>query len=77
MVMYRDFAQRKARLFGIIGTVQNKEDGSVEIYAQGEEEALSQYIKALHSGPVLSRVDNVTITAQDTLQIYNGFSIVY
>lgn len=77
LVMFRDFTQRKARRHNIVGTVQNLSDGTVEIYAQAEEKKLDQLVKKLHTGPVLSRVDNVTISEQENLGEYNGFSIIF
>ena len=49
MVMFRDFAQRKARSFDLVGWVKNLPDGSVEVVAQGEPDTLKQYIEALQS----------------------------
>ena len=45
MVMYRDFAMRKAKLLGLSGTVKNNDDGTVTLVAEGEEEQLGVYIE--------------------------------
>jgi len=44
MVMFRDFIQRKARALNISGTVENGEDGSVRVVAQGDEKSLQTFI---------------------------------
>ncbi len=79
LVMFRDFAQRKARSLGIIGTVQNMSDGSVQVVARGEESLLTKYIALLHKGSVLSRVDGVSVvwTSPDTTSSFSDFEILY
>ena len=77
MVMYRDFAQRKARSLGIVGTVQNQKDGSVHVIAQGEEEILKEYIELLKKGPTFARVDSVETTELPELGKYAIFNIIF
>jgi len=77
MVMYRDFAQRKAYKLGILGTVKNNADGSVRVVAQGEEDNLSKYISLLKKGSVFSRVDNVKINNHKDLGEYTQFKIIF
>lgn len=77
MVMFRDFAQRKARGLWITGTVQNKPDGTVHIVAQGTEEHLNRFLEHIHKGPFLARVGNVTVTWRDPKQEFTDFIIVY
>ncbi len=57
MVMYRDFAQRKARGLRLAGTVQNLKDGSVAVVAEGEEEALKKFVTLLHKGSLFAKVE--------------------
>ena len=40
LVMYRDFAWRKAHGLGLKGEVQNLKDGTVRVVAEGPEEVL-------------------------------------
>jgi len=77
MVMYRDFAQRKARKLGLVGTVQNLKDGSVEVFAEGEEYLLNEYIKYLNKGSILSKVKNVRITWGEVSGNFSDFLISY
>jgi acylphosphatase len=77
LVMFRDFAQRKARSLGLTGTVQNMSDGSVQVVAQGEESILVKYIALLNKGSVLSRVDTVTVTWQNPTSTFSDFEILY
>jgi acylphosphatase len=60
-VGYRYFARDAARLEGIRGTVQNLDDGRVEVVASGEAEAMTRFERALRRGPAGARVDDVQV----------------
>lgn len=60
-VSYRAFAQRHAKILGLCGWARNLTSGYVEIHAEGEEGAVMQYIERLREGPLLARVDEVSI----------------
>ncbi|MFA6553881.1 MAG: acylphosphatase [Candidatus Paceibacterota bacterium] len=77
LVMYRDFAQRKARKLGIVGTVQNLKDGSVSVVAEGDEEVLNKYISYLKKGSVLSKVDEVKVNWGKPTGTFSDFLIIY
>jgi acylphosphatase len=77
MVMYRDFAQRKASAPRILGEVRNLPDGTVEVVAEGEKGVLERYLEVLKQGPVLARVDNVNVTWVAPTRAFKNFSIEY
>ena len=77
MVMFRDFAMRKSRCLGLVGTVQNIKDGSVEVIAEGEEEKLKQLLIFLNKGPLLSKVDTVENAWGETTGEFSKFDIIY
>lgn len=77
MVMFRDFIRRHARPLGLKGTVENLDDGSVEVIAQGTEEKLKTLIEKLHKGPFLARVIRVDVTWREPQEDFQGFTIVY
>ena len=77
MVMFRDFIQRKARALNISGTVENGEDGSVRVVAQGDEKSLQTFIEYLHRGPFLARVARVGISWKEPVIPLSGFKIIY
>ena len=76
-VMFRDFAQRKARGLWITGTVQNKRDGTVYIVAQGKEDHLNRFLEHIHKGPFLARVGNVSVIWRDSEKEFSDFTILY
>ena len=83
MVMFRDFATRKARKLGLVGYVRNLKDGSVEAYALGTKESLDKWIAYLHKGSVLSRVERVDVEwgkelpADMPQKTFDSFEIVF
>lgn len=77
MVMYRDFAQRKARGLEIAGTVKNLKDGTVEVVARGTPDQLKQYIEKLNEGSILSRVDEVAVEWRPPSAQTDDFIILY
>ena len=76
LVMYRDFACRNARRLNLTGTVENKNDGSVEVVAEGEEENLQQFLLKLKEGSLLSRVDNVSSVWGTPENSFTNFKIL-
>ena len=58
-VGFRFFVERVASELGLKGYVCNRYDGSVEVYAVGEEEALGQLREQLELGPRAARVERV------------------
>lgn len=77
MVMYRDFAQRKARGLKLVGTVQNLDDGTVQVIAEGPASALDAYVRKLEGGPLLARVARVEAVRKPATGAYDRFDIVY
>ena len=76
MVMFRDFARRKARALGVSGQVKNLPDGSVEVVAQGEKNALIEFIEELRRGSIFSRVRKVDVLWREPRGQFNEFSII-
>jgi acylphosphatase len=76
MVMFRDFVTRKARKVGVKGFVQNLDDGTVEVVAQGEKGSLERLIAYLHRGSILSRVENLNVEWRTPQKIFDSFELV-
>jgi acylphosphatase len=60
-VYYRGSTQQRARQAGIVGHARNLADGTVEVFAFGEERALMEFIGWLWIGPSAAKVADVTI----------------
>lgn len=60
-VFFRAESKKIALKLGLCGWVRNVEDGSVEIHAEGSEEALLTFMEWCHEGPPAARVDIVEV----------------
>lgn len=58
-VGFRYFTYWRAREYGLFGYVKNLPDGTVEVYAEGEEQSLHRLLNDLREGPSGSVVQNV------------------
>jgi len=58
-VFFRAETQKKSQELDITGWVRNCDDGSVEVYAQGEEFAMKELESWLHHGPEAAQVTDV------------------
>jgi acylphosphatase len=75
--MFRDFTRRNARRLMLVGTVENQEDGTVSIYAEGEKKNLETFVARLEKGPLLARVDAVDYAFVEPRGAFSTFSILY
>jgi acylphosphatase len=76
-VGYRYFAIRAAAETGVVGTVRNLPDGSVEAIAEGSVEALEEFRQELARGPSYGHVTSVDETKLDSTGRYRGFNVIY
>jgi acylphosphatase len=58
-VAFRAYAREQAEVVGIVGYVQNLPDGTVEIWAEGEQDAVDEMKEWCKHGPVLADVFEV------------------
>jgi acylphosphatase len=77
MVMYRDFACRKARGLGLVGEVKNLSDGTVRVIAEGPRTKLEDFCTRLHRGSIFSNVEQVTCAWGLATREYDSFEISY
>ncbi|KXZ22708.1 acylphosphatase [Bacillus nakamurai] len=76
-VGFRYFVQMEADKQKLAGWVKNLDDGRVEILAEGPEESLKTFVKAVRKGSPFSNVTNVTVTESRSLEGYRTFTISY
>ena len=74
-VGYRYFAQDAARHEGLHGYASNQDDGTVEVRAEGDAEALERFERKLRQGPSRSRVEHVTIDEIEPASLSGGFFV--
>ncbi len=76
-VMFRDFACRKGRALGLVGSAKNLRDGTVLVVAEGSRRALEALLIKLHKGSLLARVESVAMDWQPARGGLKGFVIEY
>ncbi|MBL8165936.1 MAG: acylphosphatase [Anaerolineae bacterium] len=74
-VSFRQSTYDVARRLGLVGEVHNLYDGSVEVTAEGEREALEKLLEWLHQGPPAARVAFVSAEWGMATNDYDEFSV--
>lgn len=74
-VGFRFFAADAARREGVEGVVRNVADGSVEIIAEGDVEAVERFERAVRAGPRGARVESVETELLAVTGRFWGFRI--
>jgi len=73
-VGFRPFVYRTAVGMGLSGSVRNLGDAGVEVFIEGQADALDSFIASLQDGPPLARIDSITIDDLPPIG-ESGFSI--
>ncbi|MDX5627337.1 MULTISPECIES: acylphosphatase [unclassified Brenneria] len=76
-VGFRYSTQYRATQLGLNGYVRNSDDGSVEVVACGEHQAIEQLVQWLKQGGPRSAGVEKVITEPHANVDYNGFNIRY
>jgi acylphosphatase len=76
-VGYRNFAQRRGELAGLVGYVMNLKDGRVRARVEGPRAVIEEFARALEKGPPLSSVETVTVRWLPPTNRFVGLGIRY
>jgi len=76
-VNFRAYTRVQAERLGLVGYVRNRDDGVVEVVAQGERRALENLLAWLREGPRLARVNRVEATWLAPKQEFDAFEVRY
>ncbi|MFC2176990.1 acylphosphatase [Actinomycetota bacterium] len=76
-VGFRYRTQRKARQLGLTGWVRNQTDGSVEVLAQGPNDAVTHLASFLEEGPPGATVTAIEVTERVTDPDLDRFEITF
>ena len=72
---FRYYTQRVAVQAGVQGWVRNNPDGTVEIAAAGEPDALARLEEDIRHGPRGARVDHVQVSDETGPLSHTAFTI--
>jgi len=76
-VGFRYIVKNFAQQLGLKGTVKNLADGSVEIFAQGNQADLDQLLLKLKEEPGLGRIESVEVEFLTPNSAYHSFKTIY
>lgn len=74
-VFFRKYTKDIAIKAGLSGTVRNCPDGNVEIFVEGDETSLHDFVEWCHHGPSGAKVEKVDIH-ETRLKNFSGFEIL-
>ena len=74
-VGFRFFVEEAAHREAIQGYVRNRHDGSVEVVAEGDAEAMLRFEMAVRRGPAGARVEDVETTELEPSNRFTRFSV--
>jgi acylphosphatase len=76
-VFFRSNTQKQARKLNLTGWVRNNSDGTVEIVAEGSQEALKKFQAWCRKGPMFARVDEIKVKQETPKGEFTSFSVKY
>lgn len=76
-MFFRAFTQQVAEQLQLTGYVRNREDGGVEVLAEGDRGKLENLLEYLKEGPPNAHVDKVEVKWSADSGNYTGFAIEY
>jgi acylphosphatase len=76
-VGFRYFARKTGASFGLAGTVRNLPDGSVEVLAQGEKQAVDAFLSELRIGPRYASIERVDVDWEEPQDDLRGFDYAF
>jgi acylphosphatase len=74
-VGFRHFVLRQARAHGLHGWVRNREDGGVELEAEGPRAALESLVQAVRLGPSGAHIVDVVEEWSESSPAYQAFEV--
>ena len=74
-VGFRYHVIRHAQELGLDGYARNLDDGTVEIWAEGTQEALNGLLDATRRGPRWAKVDDVKVEPASATRSIRGFTV--
>jgi undecaprenyl diphosphate synthase len=75
-VNFRNMIKKHADQLGLKGYVRNKQDGSVLIIAQGEEDKIDQLMSFIKNSPGFSKVENIISEWKTQKARYSAFDVI-
>jgi len=75
-VFFRGFIKENAERHDVKGFVRNLEDGRVEVFLEGDNDAVDKMIELCQNGPKHSQIKNVEIK-EEKFQDFKEFKVLH
>lgn len=75
-VFFRAFVKENAEKYNVKGFIRNLEDGRIEVFLEGELEAVDKMIELCKKGPKFSQIRNVELK-EEKLQDFRDFKVLH
>lgn len=76
-VGFRETCRRYALHLGILGTVRNLQDESVEVIAEADQDTLEAYIEALRTKPRGAKIKSVDTEFKPSTHAFEDFRVLH
>lgn len=76
-VGFRAWVRGQAQDLRLVGWVKNRDDGGVEVVAEGPKENLEELMNECHHGPDVAWITKVEVTWEEATNKFISFDVVY
>jgi len=76
-IFFRDFTRTQAMRLALLGYVRNLWDGTVEVVAEGDREALESLLEELYVGPSSAGVEKIDLEWSQPSGEFSSFEVRY
>ena len=73
---FRAWSKEHAKKFSLSGWTRKASDGSIEIYVQGEEEKINDFVSLCWDGPNMAFIDEVLVKDANSDDSISSFEIL-
>tara|TARA_Y100001970_G_C13465138_1_gene477019 strand:+ start:172 stop:441 length:270 start_codon:yes stop_codon:yes gene_type:complete len=73
---YRAWAKEQSSKLSLTGWVRKASDGSIEIFVQGQEENINDFVSLCWDGPNTAFIDEVLVKDTNPDDLISGFEIL-
>ena len=73
---FRTWTKEQAEKLNLSGWTRKASDGSIEIFSQGEEEKINDFVSLCWDGPNMAFIDEVLVKDTNPDDSFSGFEIL-
>ena len=73
---FRTWSKEQAEKLNLSGWTRKASDGSIEIFSQGDEEKINDFVSICWDGPNMAFIDEVLVKDTNPDDSFSGFEIL-